>query len=158
MACNLVAFFDFVRDILDTRSYHLGVVLNHLGYTKRKRKIIIIFRLQLPASKFILVDLDKRIVVSKTYPASGVHEYVIERVIIDLHSNNSYRGFLGSFSNHDGMSSCNGGWLLPNIKRDRVNKCVTINLVVVHGPLVPGFIRSLVVDISKVSKNKLIIN
>ena len=95
--------------------------------------------------------------VLKSYPASCVHEYVIERVIIDLHSNNSYRCFLGSFSNHDGMSSRNRGWLLPNIKRDRVNKGVTINLVVVHGPLVPGFIRSLVVDISKVSKNQLML-
>ena len=90
--------------------------------------------------------------VLKSYPAGCVHEYVIERVIIDLHSNNSYRGFLGSFSNHDGMSSRNRGRLLSNVKRDRVNKGVTVNLVVVHCPLVPGFIRSFVVDISKVSK------
>ena len=93
----------------------------------------------------------------KTYPASCVHEYVIERIIIDLHSNDSYRGFLGSFSNHDGTSSRDRGWLFSNIKRDRVNKGVAINLVVVYCPLVPGFIRSLVVDISKVSKNRLML-
>ena len=152
MACNPVAFFDFVQDILDIRSYRRGVVLNHLGYTKKKRKIIIMFGLQIPALKFYWWTWIKQLQISKTYPASGVHEYVIERVIIDLHSNNCYWGFLGSFSNHDGMSSRNRGWLLSNIKRDRVNKGVTINLVVVHCPLVPGFIRSLVVDISKVSK------
>ena len=54
MACNLVAFFDFVRDILDTRSFHLGVVLNHLGYTKCKTIIIMTIRLKLPASKLAI--------------------------------------------------------------------------------------------------------
>ena len=108
-------------------------------------------RLKLPASKYWWTWI-KEAQVLKSYPASCVHEYVIERVIINLHSNNCYRGFLGSFSNHDGMRSRNRGRLLSNVKRDRVNKGVTINLVVVHCPLVPGFIRSLVVDISKVSK------
>ena len=91
----------------------------------------------------------------KTYPACCFKEFIIKRVIINLHSNDSSRSFLVSFANHNCMCSCNGCRFLSDIEWNRVYKGLWINLVVINCSFVPGFIRCLVVDIRKVAKKVL---
>ena len=84
-----------------------------------------------------------------------VEEHFPEDVVVDLHAHDGDRRLLVvALAHHDGVSGGDRGLPLPNVKGNGVDKGLGIDLVVVHGSLVPGLIRGLIVDVGEVTARK----
>ena len=74
-------------------------------------------------------------------------------LIINLDTDNSCGSLLGALPLEDGVSCGHNCWtLVPNVERNGEDKGFRVVVVIIDGPLVPDFVRSLVVYLTEVSE------
>ena len=85
---------------------------------------------------------------------SNIHELVSKVFIINLDTDNSRGSLLGALALEDGVSGGhNCRTLVPNVEWYGEHERFRVVVVIIDGPLVPDFVRSLVVHLVKVSRN-----